>query len=437
MRLIGNKTKLLGQIEKFLADRGVVRGCLIDIFSGTASVGRHFKRRGFRVIANDALAMCYAQAVAKIEVCEWPSFEKWRASLNSLLESTRYQEKVDAWVYRQRESRRQREKERHRPKNEVIDPAGERRLAEFVYYLNTHVEPLDGLFFRNFSPGGGAGRQYFTDENGRRLDGIVDYLRTAWRDELLDRQEFYLALSALIDAADRVANISGTYGAFLKSFQSNARRTLVVDAPEVISSPLRHEAHREDSNELISKLRGDVLYIDPPYNRRQYAANYHILEMIAEYHQIDDLDAYEARLYGRTGLRPYDELKSLYCIRPSSRQPADNALSAMQDLILKSKAQHVLVSYNEEGLISREELGAILARFSGERRFDFRRQMREVNYRRFRSDADREEPTSKGKRQYKVLDGRAKDELSEWLFFASRSSAQRTAKKRRSAATPG
>ena len=139
-------------------------------------------------------------------------------------------------------------------------------------------------------------------------------------------------------------------------------------------------------------------------------------------------------LYGKTGLRPYDDLKSSYCIPPTGRSrsrlpPGGDVLSAMTDLILGSRVQHVLVSYNEEGLLTREELGAILCRFSGQRSFDFDENMRAVSYRRFCSDSDRSVGAEKGKRQYRVLEGKTRGEISEWLLFASRRSGKASHRK--------
>jgi hypothetical protein len=97
----------------------------------------------------------------------------------------------------------------------------------------------------------------------------------------------------------------------------------------------------------------------------------------------------------------------------------------MTDLILSSRVDHVVVSYNEEGLLTREELGAILCRFSGRRAFDFDRDMRAVLYKRFRSDSDRDAGDEKGARRYKVLDGKGRNEISEWLLFGSRARSRR------------
>jgi adenine-specific DNA-methyltransferase len=61
----------------------------------------------------------------------------------------------------------------------------------------------------------------------------------------------------------------------------------------------------QDANELINVIDGDILYIDPPYNSRQYGSNYHLLETVSRYDS--------PNIYGKTGIRPYDDVKSKYC----------------------------------------------------------------------------------------------------------------------------
>jgi len=405
MRLIGNKTRLLGEITGFLRDRGIRSGTLIDVFSGTASVGRCFKGQGFRVIANDRLSMCYTQAVASVEVGSVPPYRGLKEKHRKAFHSKAFRDSFEF-------------------QPEALSAPGSVRLAEAVHFLNRFAEPCDGLIFRNYAPGGGRGRMYFTDENARRIDGALEVLREGFRAGYLERAELHLLLSALLDAADRVANISGTYGAFLKSWQRNALQPVLLRVPEVIESPHANEAHQEDANELIRKVEGDVLYIDPPYNHRQYPANYHVLEVIAEHHKLEDLTAYESALYGKTGLRPYDELRSAYCVAPGDGSRERNAFDVLRDLIHHARVEHVLMSYNEEGVLTREELGGILARFSGKRKFDYDTGMRAVLYKRFCSDADRTERGAKGIRSYSVLEGKKRGEISEWLLYASRATGR-------------
>jgi len=113
-------------------------------------------------------------------------------------------------------------------------------------------------------------------------------------------------------------------------------------------------------------------------------------------------------------------------VRPGTRgAETANVLTAMNDLILASHVRSVVVSYNEEGLLSREEIGSILARFSGEKSFDFEKNFRVVEHRRFRSDSDRRPVEGRGGRAYRVLDGKDRDRIGEWLFYAERAARAR------------
>lgn len=406
MRLIGNKTRLLGHIQELLRDRGFPGGTLIDIFSGTSSVGRHFKRLGYRVLSNDHLSVGYTQAVAGVEVSAHPPFAVLRRLHRRTIASAEFRETL--------------------PPGPASSADPSLPLREAAHLLNRFVPPREGLIFRNYCPGGLHGRRYFQDHHGRKIDGALHFLREARRSRTLDRGELHLLLAALIDAADRVANISGTYGAYLKEWQVNTRGELRIEPPEVVESPHANRAYREDANALIRRLRGDVLYIDPPYNHRQYAANYHVLEVMAEHHRVEDLDAYEAGLYGKTGLRPYPDLRSAYCVRPGGAcVGSPDVFAAMRDLILSSRARCVVVSYSDEGLLNRDEVAAILARFSGVRRFDLDRNLREIDFPRFRSDADRAPVGGRGGRTYRVVEGRERDRIGELLYFAERKGARR------------
>ena len=357
MRYIGNKTKLLPAIDDALARRGFAQGrgrTFFDVFAGTASVAQHMKERGFRVVSNDRMWCSWVRQVALLEVSECP-------------------------------------------------PGAAERLAAIE-----SAPDAEGLVTRQFSPAGAAGRLFFTEAHARRIDAALEML-TAWRaaGEANDRAICFL-LCAVLEAADRVANISGTYGAFLKSWQPNTRAPLALRLPEPIASAHRCEAHRRDALDLVGDVECDVLYIDPPYNAREYCANYHVLESIAERPFCADLPALEASLYGKSGLRPYT--RSAFC---DARLCAD----AFRALVARSQAEEVIVSYNEEGILSREEivdaLASGLATASADVAFE------EIRHRRFRSDKDG------ARRSYAVLDGRAKDEVAEWLVCARRGGAVR------------
>src|SRR5690606_30044706 len=125
-----------------------------------------------------------------------------------------------------------------------------------------------------YAEGGPAERLFFSRDNGLRIDAAHAQL-VAWRAERrLDDDGFYLLLALLLEAADRVANISGTYGAFLKQLQPSAREPLRLRAPALPLVGPAGRAYRGDANEVVRKVQVDTLYIDPPYNHRQYVKNY-------------------------------------------------------------------------------------------------------------------------------------------------------------------
>jgi adenine-specific DNA-methyltransferase len=124
-----------------------------------------------------------------------------------------------------------------------------------------------------------------------------------------------------------------------------------MDEVEIIQSNNKNKAFKEDANELIKNIKPDILYLDPPYNARQYASNYFILELIAE-----GWFEKKPKIYGKTGMREYEHQKSKY----SSKS---NALNALEDLVLSaSKSKYILLSYNNEGVISQSRIQKTLER---------------------------------------------------------------------------
>jgi adenine-specific DNA-methyltransferase len=112
----------------------------------------------------------------------------------------------------------------------------------------------------------------------------------------------------------------------------------------LIENDVEHAVFNSDVNELITQIQCDILYLDPPYNHRQYSSNYHILETIAKYDN--------PSIRGKTGLRNED-LRSAYCLQNSVKQ-------AFNDLISKANTKHIFVSYNNEGIMSLEDIQEVL-----------------------------------------------------------------------------
>jgi adenine-specific DNA-methyltransferase len=218
--------------------------------------------------------------------------------------------------------------------------------ARAVRALNA-AEPRQGFIFREYSPGslaGGPIRKYFTPENAGRIDGIRAQIEEWDLDGRISPVEKRLLIGDLLEAANAVANTAGTYGCFLASFSSTASRPLSLRPRMLLRGVHALDAHDGDVTEVPVDV-DDVVYYDPPYTKRQYAAYYHILETIA----LGDEPAIE----GKTGLRPWREKASDYCYKT-------RALTALAQLILNTSARAVFLSYSTDGHASLTDLQELL-----------------------------------------------------------------------------
>lgn len=336
MRFIGSKEQLLSFIEDSFV-RTVGRGNYLvgDVFCGTAVVSRLFKKMGHRVIANDNLKFGYVFAQAALKVSSEPRFD-------ALLESCEISKG---------------------PNNSLYNSPYEKVLS----FLNS-LPKRDGFFCREYSPGrakiSGIERRYFSNDNAGRIDAIRSKILEWRQKKVLKETEHCLLLADLMRAANRVANIAGTYGCFMKHWEPRALRPLRLERSPITPGTSNHKVFCTDANKLVKEMEFDVLYLDPPYTWRHYGAYYHILETIAN----ED----EPEVSGKTGLRPWQKTRSIYCDR-------ENAINGLRDIVNSTKTKHLFLSYNSEGLITNEQIIEVLNN-RGEAHCN------EIEYRRYRSN---------------------------------------------------
>jgi len=204
-------------------------------------------------------------------------------------------------------------------------------------------------------------RKYFTIENGKKIDAIRQKIELYKNDENL---YFYL-LASLLEASDAVANTASVYGAYLKKIKKSASRQIKLQPIQYQCSGVNHQVFNEDANQLIKKIKGDILYLDPPYNARQYGSNYHLLNTIAKYTPFEPS--------GKTGLPDY--FKSKYCNK--------NAEEQFNDLIKNADFEYIFLSYNNEGIISPKIIKSIMSKY-GEYSY------KKKEYQRFKADNNRD-----------------------------------------------
>ena len=157
---------------------------------------------------------------------------------------------------------------------------------------------------------------------------------------------YYPLLASLILAADRVDSTTGLQMAYLKSWASRSFKALELRDPGLIRG--EGFAYRGDALELAATLPSvDLAYLDPPYNQHRYFSNYHIWETLTRW------DAPES--YGiankRTDVRD-PATKSAF---NSKREIASSVEKLMTDV----RAETLILSYNNESWISKDELIAM------------------------------------------------------------------------------
>ncbi len=312
MNYIGSKYKLSSWIKDEITS--VVGDDLndkvfCDIFAGTGIVGRVFKKDVKQVIAND--------------------LEYYSYVLN---------------------------------RNYIANHKEIKNKEEYIKELNFLPLKDDGFIYQHYCAGSGSERNYFSDVNGKKIDTIRTQIQKWYEDKEIDDDLYYFLLASLLESSDKVANTASVYGAFLKHIKKSAKKELVLEGTEFIENENSHQVFNKDSNELIKQISGDILYLDPPYNQRQYSANYHLLNTIAKYEPFIPK--------GKTGLPEYN--RSSYCKK-------NEVLKSFEELIKEANFKYIFLSYNNEGLMSKDDVENIMKKYG---RYD----LSIKKYQRFKAD---------------------------------------------------
>ena len=310
MNYIGSKHKLSNFIFETVTEtcgKNLSQKTFCDLFAGTGIVGRNFKPHVKQVIANDV---------------EYYSYVLNRNYIGNHI----------AFEY-----------------------------DEFINELNS-LNGKKGFIFENYSEGGKAGRNYFTTENGQKIDAVRIQIEEWKKTSQISEDQYFFLLASLLESADKVANTASVYGAYLKHIKASAAKSLVVKPAVFQQTENSHQVFQQDSNELIKKIEGDILYLDPPYNARQYGANYHLLNTIAKY------DTFVPK--GKTGLRDY--YKSDWC-------RTGEVLKSFGELIENAQFPYIFLSYNNEGLMGQKEVQTVMERFG-------KYTLKTKKYQRFKAD---------------------------------------------------
>ncbi len=373
MNYIGSKYSLLKNIKSILESNDVPEeGIALDLFSGTGIVSQLLKSSGYIAYANDWQYYSYCITAAFILFNDFPLFKNLLKCIEGKLirKAGTGHIKIYSLNYRN-----------HQIQNEPF--------IHVLSYLQ-NLNGKKGRFFDSYCEGGSSGRLYFSMDNGLKIQAVRDKIEDWFKNGFIDEKEKIWLIACLLESADRAANTASVYGAYLKKIKKSAQKPLELVGIKPIGSihkPALHKVFCEDALSLLSGLKNKnilLTYIDPPYNHRQYSANYHILETIAKW----DISNFTPR--GVTGLRDGRELNSDFCVRSKAGKAFDRLFS-----LLTSK--YVIMSYNNEGLIDEKQIRGLFKKYCAGFKF------KKIEYQRFRADLDHEQRNYKADKTMEYL----------------------------------
>lgn len=274
-RYLGSKTRILVNIHEIIKKECTSVDSFLDLFAGTGVVGESFNTKSTSVIFNDTLTSNYYSYIA------W--FDK---------------QEIDS-----------------------------KKIKKIIEFYNEQKKFPENYVSKHFSD------TYFNKFNSKKIGFIRNDIELKFASGEINFREKAILVTSLLVSFDRIANTVGHYDAFRKSGDLN--KELIIYDLKLPENSLNqnNKIFCEDSNALVKQLYADLVYIDPPYNSRQYIDAYHFLENIAEWKRPSVFGV--AKKFERT------EKKSNYSLRSAPRYFAE--------LIENINAKYILISYNNTG----------------------------------------------------------------------------------------
>ena len=362
-RYLGNKNSIadhiLREVGRFCQPGDIV----CDIFSGTISMSMALKRSGYRVVSNDISIFSYHYANCYLRNNTIPAFDLGLLGINGADYENIAQEVIEKKKDEVGFSFLRNQQLYELYKNLIIVLVYLERIEttdiakEFQahYIYNTYTEKGENSYFRSLR-GTEGHRRFFTPANGKRIDNILNKIRE-WNDnQLLSEVQYSLLISILCESIEKISNTQGTYHDFQRElYDERALHDLTLRIPpfdDVISTQNEHIIGRaQDSLRFIKEVPDHrLLYLDPPYNFRQYTSYYFMLNLIADYQRPD------CEKISRVSGIPKGWNRSAY----NKKRIASETF----ELLVKNiRAKFLVISFNNEGFISREEMEQLLGRY--------------------------------------------------------------------------
>lgn len=325
LNYIGSKYQLLDWLTESIKEKtgwsSFHQKKVGDLFSGTGIVSHHFRKLYSTVLSNDS--ELYSHIITYAFTCS-----NYNDTCKNIIQQLQ---------------------------NEILE--------------NKHHES-NGYITKNYSPFEDNERQFFTVENAKRIDYLRQQIHNLQHQ--LTNNDYKFLLASLIISADLVSNVPAVYGCYLKKFKSKALKELVLKPIHQYSDNDEKKSDTFHSNvlddEFLKRNEYDMVYLDPPYNERQYSKNYFPLNMIAKTpHELEN----EKPLKGKTGI-PTDCFLSPFCKKGNTVEDAFNTL------FKELKTNWIFLSYNSESIVKKEKILELMSKYG-------KASVIERDYKRFKS----------------------------------------------------
>lgn len=273
-RYLGSKYKLLDFIDETIKNNCGEYNSVFDVFGGTGVVSNYFSEKGKKIYINDILKSNYCI---------------YRAFLGN-------------------------------------EKFSENKIKKIIDEYNKISDMEENYFSKNYK------NTYFSENDCKKIGYIREDINKKFENKEINEREKYILIASLLYSMDKIANTVGHYDAYRKKQKlDDCFEMYNLDINK--NQTIKNEIYNMDSNELAKKIKADIIYIDPPYNSRQYGDAYHLLENVAEWKK--------PKVYGVAKKMDRSKIKSNYCTNKAS--------NAFKDLIKNCNCKYIIVSYNNMG----------------------------------------------------------------------------------------
>lgn len=215
-------------------------------------------------------------------------------------------------------------------------------------FLNNNAHKIQGFIYFTYAPTE-SNRMYFTPDNAARIDYFRKQIEDWHTSNSISDPEYMFLLACLVESVSKVSNTAGVYGAYLKKWDKRALKPIEFIKPNYNhDTPQKIQILNDKIENIIEDINCDILYMDPPYTQNQYGTQYHLLETLI----LND----HPSVSSITGSRPVMPMRSDW-----SKEYKVNIL--FDKILAKTKARYVILSYNNDGFMSKDYIEAAMKRY--------------------------------------------------------------------------